>query len=895
MPIDKNEDEQKYFIKELTKYFVDFLETDFHKRKNPKRSIKLRNEDNLLIGLNTNKYPNFNNLVWKSINHGFDKDILNTIQKGVYKINIPRNQLSDVIKTQTDQLSTKQINNIINEASEIVEKTSILYQKQYEKALSVSLEEVSKIIKKDLVLPFIGNLKEPLENLSLGDENSIYLMEEELTSVLVKATENKISEILKLISKEKVDVNKQLKTVLDIKDIKNSIVAFFENFKAIDLFFEVFEMERNRNILDKQEFYLYFCDITFKKTKYPIFYIPFNIEVQNDTLIINFDSQIYINKKALEYIAQEYNQEKGKKGSLKTISDRIIYLAQHGNDFKVVLNNILSEIINFFELDKNIDTNNSALQVSKSLWTKVSNSCHISIFDKSDEALVNDYEEILQLLASEDSTLANAFNKLIDDFIHKDPVPFNPEVEDEWDNMGTSDRLICSSPIPLNSEQLQILSAIKKENCKYITVQGPPGTGKSHTITAIVFDAILKNQSVLVLSDKKEALDVVEDKITETMNKVRHDKNFQNPILRLGKTGNTYNQILSAKAMGDIKNHYRAIKKDYETLEQNIQKSKNTLKEDLDAEILAFSEIDIKEIYELFELESYYETHEYAVDIEEVLKLPESSIELEEFRKIFKSFKDNLATYRRNIDNHRELFKALNFSFDDSDDLTSFQKILPFKNVLPSLLAHIQKLKDSHKEKMELINNFSDFSDDQLDKLNEFIEEYENSKNWLFGYFLKGDALQKLDTDFKRTFLHSKFEQPHKNLTELKAIYEIYNSVINLKKQSYPSLKFDYIYITHRLLQNESIIITLQEIIKFSEDVRYLMSDLEKYPNTLAKIKLNISSFETFYDNLLIKMTDSDFNNLIRYINIKQKILKNFNNLPTLNYADQKKYIEDFP
>ena len=42
------------FIKEVAKYFMDFLETDFHKRKQPKRSVHTRNSDNLLIGLNLN-------------------------------------------------------------------------------------------------------------------------------------------------------------------------------------------------------------------------------------------------------------------------------------------------------------------------------------------------------------------------------------------------------------------------------------------------------------------------------------------------------------------------------------------------------------------------------------------------------------------------------------------------------------------------------------------------------------------------------------------------------------------------------------------------------------------------------------------------------------------------
>ncbi len=44
------------FIKEVAKYFMDFLETDFHKQKMPKRSIVLKNPNNLLLGVNLNKY-----------------------------------------------------------------------------------------------------------------------------------------------------------------------------------------------------------------------------------------------------------------------------------------------------------------------------------------------------------------------------------------------------------------------------------------------------------------------------------------------------------------------------------------------------------------------------------------------------------------------------------------------------------------------------------------------------------------------------------------------------------------------------------------------------------------------------------------------------------------------
>ena len=44
------------FIKEVAKYFMDFLETDFHKRSAPKRSISFRNDKNYLVGINLKKY-----------------------------------------------------------------------------------------------------------------------------------------------------------------------------------------------------------------------------------------------------------------------------------------------------------------------------------------------------------------------------------------------------------------------------------------------------------------------------------------------------------------------------------------------------------------------------------------------------------------------------------------------------------------------------------------------------------------------------------------------------------------------------------------------------------------------------------------------------------------------
>jgi len=880
------------FIKEVAKYFMDFLETDFHKRKNPKRSIQFRSSNNLLVGLNLNKYPSFYNLAWKAINHAFDKNTLNTIQKGVYRTNIPKNLL-DLVKLQTEKITSKQITKTIELIADEIEKSAALHLKEYDQALTSSLETTAKVVKTELVLPFVSNLEKPLENLNLGDENNIYLMEEELTAVFVALLENKISKILKLIlAKEKVDIAKQLKEVFELQDIKSNIHSFFDGFQVGDLFAEVYEMERNRTILDKQEFYFYFCDITFNNAKFPIFYIPFGIEKQNDILTIEFDSQVYINKKALEYIAQEHNQEKGTKGNLKTISERIIYLARHQDNFRNVISEILSEITNFFELDKNIDLNNSENQIAKSFLVRASNTCYLALFDKSDEALVNDYEEILKLLTAGDNVLAEAFNKLIDDFIHKDPKKFDLEVQEEWNDQDVPSQLIFQSPIPLNGEQLQILSAIKRDDCKYIIVQGPPGTGKSHTITAVVFNLILKNQSILVLSDKKEALDVVEDKITETMNKVRVDDNFQNPVLRLGKIGNAYAKILSPISIKAIIANYLAVKKNYKSVEETIEKSENSLKEDLEAEILAYEEIDLKEIHELFDLESYYSDKGFPIDINEALDQTESAIELEEFRKIFLSLKDKLVIDKDEREKESYLFELLNFSINDFNDISNFQKYLWLLDFLSSSVA---KIKEVYGNEIDKLLKFDNFDDSSLEKLSNFISDYEKERNWLFGYLFKKEKIEDLDKEFKKTFDLVVQIEPHKNLEEIKVVLGIYQFALDLKNkldEKY-QISFDYLRFIHQTIKDEVLLSVLNNLMQIGDDLKFLNTNLGKYPNTIKKLEIDLSSFKTFCANELVKISNLDFDRLIRFINLKQKVEKDFKNIPSLNYDSQKKNIEN--
>lgn len=59
----------------------------------------------------------------------------------------------------------------------------------------------------------------------------------------------------------------------------------------------------------------------------------------------------------------------------------------------------------------------------------------------------------------------------------------------------------------LNSTQENVLIAAERH--RELVVQGPPGTGKSQVITSLIANAVLRNKNVLMVSEKKSALDVV--------------------------------------------------------------------------------------------------------------------------------------------------------------------------------------------------------------------------------------------------------------------------------------------------------------------------------------------------------------------------------------------------
>jgi AAA domain len=164
--------------------------------------------------------------------------------------------------------------------------------------------------------------------------------------------------------------------------------------------------------------------------------------------------------------------------------------------------------------------------------------------------------------------------------------------------MPMPQRLVFDSPLPLVEEQRKILSAIKHPKSRFIAVEGPPGTGKSHTITAVAFDLILAGKNLLVLSDKKEALDVVEGKLNQALAKVRPSADFPNPILRLGMDASNYGQLLRKSAIDRLQVNQRISRQSRPEREKALETDR-ALKKGLEETVEKFAQIDVAQIAEL--------------------------------------------------------------------------------------------------------------------------------------------------------------------------------------------------------------------------------------------------------------------------------------------------------
>ena len=394
-----------------------------------------------------------------------------------------------------------------------------------------------------------------------------------------------------------------------------------------------------------------------------------------------------------------------------------------------------------FNLRADIDFREPRDQSVSSMLVSANNRLSFSLFDRSDESMVNDYEALVTGIEA-GGDVVEFFKSLIDDFLLSNPVAVRADVDKAWEDMPMPQRLVFDSPLPLVEEQRKILSAIKHRDSRLIAVEGPPGTGKSHTITAVAFDLILSGKSLLVLSDKKEALDVVEGKLNQALAKVRPSDDFPNPILRLGKDASNYSKLLKKSAVERLQVNQQVVRRERPKRKKALEEEHKALTAGLEGATKAYAEVDLLEIAEL--------------------------------ERDIASFVDEMPHARAVLEDRH--LTALIDDFNIVADFVQSQPVLTallrWRGSHPRRLAeiaHLHKVLASSPVKALDIAPVSVFSLERLRALEAIIAELEAMRNVVFGYVFAGKKIR-----FAAAALQERcsleYEKPHRALPKLKEL-----------------------------------------------------------------------------------------------------------------------------
>ncbi|WP_027308519.1 AAA domain-containing protein [Caloramator sp. ALD01] len=288
-------------------------------------------------------------------------------------------------------------------------------------------------------------------------------------------------------------------------------------------------------------------------------------------------------------------------------------------------------------------------------------------------------------------------NSIYDDYLRLEKTNKENELvkkllinEDIRDNEDTSD-LFNDEFEKIKEEDFYFLTeldfsqekAVKMtDSTKQLVIYGPPGTGKSQTIASIISDALSKGKRVLMVSEKRAALDVIYNRLSKINSKVvlLHDSNK------------------------DKKDFYEKVKNVLENIEVNNTKTLN--------EIKTYSKKVDNNILKLEELGDFlHMEREFGLTLQKMYSMSKKIVSKEDDRyEIFRKFK--------------ECSFIEEYKYDDVK--SSVENILK-KGIIDDYFKYKRYLCNSMILKMKEDIDCFDI-DNYVDKLNNIKNKYNNSE-----------------------------------------------------------------------------------------------------------------------------------------------------------------------
>ena len=135
----------------------------------------------------------------------------------------------------------------------------------------------------------------------------------------------------------------------------------------------------------------------------------------------------------------------------------------------------------------------------------------LGLFPMNNQSLLRD----MQAMVADPTTVVGPVQSFLstDVLLEESPEELQPS---SLDSSGANDQAVSPHPRAFSTERLVTMAdpcqarAVRlARECQGLVIHGPPGTGKSQTITNIIGDHLARGERVLLVCDKRTALDVV--------------------------------------------------------------------------------------------------------------------------------------------------------------------------------------------------------------------------------------------------------------------------------------------------------------------------------------------------------------------------------------------------
>jgi superfamily I DNA and/or RNA helicase/very-short-patch-repair endonuclease len=373
------------------------------------------------------------------------------------------------------------------------------------------VEEFSEGFINDILSYLIS--REDKKFLILPDYSSYYIKaQSNLEKEIAKEEKLELSDIDSTLEKEKIQElkdeiknkyrEKLEKEQFDLNGKREKLIDYSVSFRALLREITSIVKETGRN-----ELYVGYPfvegklkDDTFVRA--PLFMFPVSLIRDGDSYYLENKDEavIYLNKVLLLAICK-HNEIKVKdiETEFHKVEENFINVTlEKLKENNIVIENSDNEVVRFVEYKK------ETMPTYELGKLKLTYNLVLGQFPIAN-SIYNDYEDLLDM---------DINNKLLGDLLKTNSIMEANSLEEKEEHGKLSfseEELYLMSALDYSQEK-----AVKLSNdTEKLVIYGPPGTGKSQTIANIISNALARNKTVLMVSQKRAALDVIYNRLAK--------------------------------------------------------------------------------------------------------------------------------------------------------------------------------------------------------------------------------------------------------------------------------------------------------------------------------------------------------------------------------------------